>query len=165
MINRRTTLASFLGLTLSLGLALPAVAVNAAEPKVPLAVVVAKSSSLNELSFRELKRLYMGDSINGPNGKKLIPLTQVPVSRDRVGFDRSVLGMSAEAVARYWIDRKIRGQSGPPKAIDSVDALTRVVGNVDGAIGYVRPDQVRGDVKIVKIDGKLPGEIGYRVEY
>lgn len=165
MINRRTLLATWFGLTLSLGLALPAVAVNAAEPKVPLAVVVAKNSPLGDMSFHELKRLYLGDTVSGPNGRKLIPLTQLAGSRDRVGFDQAVLGMSAEATARYWIDRKIRGQSGPPKAVDSVDVLKRVVGNVEGSIGYLRADQARGDVKVLRIDGKLPGDLGYRVEY
>jgi hypothetical protein len=165
MINRRTVLATWLGITLSLGVALPAVAVNAAEPKIPLAVVVAKNSPLSEMSFHELKRLYLGDAVSGPNGRKLIPLAQHAGSKDRLGFDRSVLGMSAEAVARYWIDRKIRGQPGAPKAVDSVDVLKRVVGNVEGSVGYLRADQVRGDVKVLRIDGKSPGEVGYRVEY
>lgn len=165
MTSRRAFLACIACVVLAQGLTVPAGAVNAAQPKVRLAVVVAKNSSLTELSFSELKRLYLGDTVSGPGGRKLIPLTQVPTSRDRVGFDRAVLGMSAESVARYWIDRKIRGQSGPPKAIDSIEVLQRLVSSVDGAIGYVRPDQVRGDVKVLRIDGLLPSDANYRVEY
>lgn len=164
-MTRRKLFASWVGLSLSLALALPAVAVNAAQPKVPLALVVAKNSPVSEMSLHEVKRLYLGDAISGPNGKKLIPLTQAPASPDRGGFERVVLGMSPDAIARYWIDRKIRGQSGPPKAVGSVDALQRLVGNVEGTVGYVRLDQVRADVKVLRVDGKSPGDIGYRLEY
>lgn len=164
-MTRRKFMASWVGLSLSLALALPAVAVNAAEPKVPLALVVAKNSPVSEMSLNEVKRLYLGDAISGPNGKKLIPLTQASASADRSGFERVVLGMSADAIARYWIDRKIRGQSGPPKSVPSADVLQRLVGNVEGTVGYVRADQVRADVKIVRIDGRVPGDVGYRVEY
>lgn len=128
----------------------------------PLAVVVA-SQGLDALSLPELKRLFMGDNIVGPRGQKLIPLNRDPKSPERVGFDRSVLGMSPEAAARYWIDRKIRGQSSAPKAIEPAAVLQRVVSKLGGAIGYVRAREVSADVKIVRIDGKRPGDPGYPV--
>ena len=101
--------------------------VVAAEAAEPLAVVVGKQTELDAFSLPELKRLYMGDSVVGPKGQKLLALNRDPKSEERVGFDRSVLGMSPEEVARYWIDRKIRGQSSAPKAIEPAAVLQRVV--------------------------------------
>ena len=69
--------------------------------------------------------------------------------------------MTPEVVARYWIDRKIRGDSGPPKPIESADLLQRVVTRLDGAIGYVSATAVRPDVKVIQIDGKGPNDSGY----
>ncbi|MBN1605984.1 MAG: hypothetical protein JW940_05095 [Polyangiaceae bacterium] len=143
-----------------LATAAPAVSEGAEEHA--LAVVVAKAFPADNLSFGDLKHLYMGNPVY-VGGKKLIPVTQPVRASARVAFDQSVLGMSPEAAARYWIDRRIRGQSGPPKAVDPPELLVKVVSKVDGAIGYVRPGVVSGDVKVVRIDGKRPSDPGYRV--
>jgi hypothetical protein len=71
--------------------------------------------------------------------------------------------MSPDEVGRYWVDRKIRGQSGPPKAVDSPEVMIRVVTKVDGAVGFVRPSAVAAGAKVLKIDGKFPKDPGYRV--
>jgi len=129
----------------------------------PLAVVIGKNASLDAVSLPELKRLFMGDSLVGPKGQKLIALNRDPKSDERIGFDRSVLGMSPDAVARYWIDRKIRGKSSAPKAIEPAAVLQRVVAKLDGAVAYVRARDVSADVKIVRVDGKRPGDAGYPI--
>ena len=128
-----------------------------------LAVVTAKQSPLEGLSLSQLKRLYLGDAIQGPGGEKLLPLNRDPKSPERLGFDRSVLGMSPEAVARYWIDRKIRGQSGAPRAVDPGSVAERVVARLPGALVYVRAKEVGAEVKVIRVDGKKPGEPGYPV--
>lgn len=138
--------------------------VDAGPPKTRLAIVVAKDSPVNDLSSYDLKRLYKGDPVNAA-GKRLVPLNLAPLSHERVGFDQAVLGMDPDSVARYWIDRKIRGQSGPPKAIDPPELMPRVVTKLDGAIGYVRVSDLRPEVKFIRIDGKGPADPGYLVEY
>ncbi|MFO7177162.1 MAG: hypothetical protein DIU78_000555 [Pseudomonadota bacterium] len=164
MLSRRPFLVIFAGALLALA-APPSKIVRADSKKVHLAVVVAKDSPVSDLSFATLKRLYLGENVNAPGGKRLIPLNHAALSQDRIGFDRAVLGMSAEAVARYWIDRKIRGQSGPPKAVQPTDVLQRVVSHLDGAISYVRHEEVRPELKIVRIDGKAPGDPNYAIQY
>ena len=62
-----------------------------------------------------------------------------PKTVDRVGFDQVVLGMDPETVGRFWIDRKIRGGSGPPRTVESLATLRRVVEKLPGALGYLRP--------------------------
>jgi hypothetical protein len=71
--------------------------------------------------------------------------------------------MTPEQVARYWIDRRIRGYSGAPKAVDPANVLQKVVAKLPGSISYVRQHELSDGVKIVKIDGKLPGEAGYPI--
>ncbi len=164
MLRRRPFLVCFAGALLALA-APPSKTVRADSTKVHLAVVVAKDSPITDLSLATLKRLYLGEHVNAPGGKRLIPLNHAALSQDRVGFDRAVLGMSAEAVARYWIDRKIRGQSGPPKAVQPTDMLQRVVSHLEGSISYVRRDEVRPELKIVRIDGRAPGDPNYAVQY
>jgi hypothetical protein len=139
-------------------------AVGAGESKIRLALVVSKDSPVNDISFYDLKRLYKGEPVNVA-GKRLVPLNLAPMSDDRVRFDQAVLGMSPEDVTRYWIDRKIRGQSGPPKSLDAADLLQRVVTRLDGGIGYVRANNIKPDVKVLRVDGKSPKDAGYPVEF
>ncbi len=128
-----------------------------------LAIVAAKNLPVDGISFGDLKRLYMGNAMV-LGGKKIVPLTYPRESTERHGFDETVLGMSADEAGRYWIDRKIRGQSGPPKSVESAAVVIRVVSKVDGAVGFVPAREVhQKDVKVLRIDGKLPGEPGYRL--
>jgi hypothetical protein len=138
-------------------------AAHASASREPLAIVVAKNSALGELSFYDLKRLYLGDKLRAPDGTNLIPLNRGTSAAERLAFDHSVLGMTPAEVARYWIDRRIRGQTGAPKAIDPGLVLQRVVAKLPGAVGYVLASEVSSTVKVVHIDGKLPGQTAYPV--
>lgn len=129
----------------------------------PIAVIASKSFPADGVSFGDLKRVYMGSPVMS-SGKLLVPITYPRESPERVDFDSTVLGMSAEEVGLYWIDRKIRGQSGPPKSVGNAATVIRVVAKVDGAIGFVKASAATGkDIKVLRVDGKLPREPGYRL--
>lgn len=162
MMKRRGLLT--LGAVALFGLGLTASPADAGtSSQEPLAIVVAKDSSIRDLSLYQLKRLYLGDSMNTPDGKKLLPLNRGTNTHERVGFDKSVLNLTPEEAARYWIDRRIRGQSGAPKAVDPANVLQKVVARLPGSISYVRHSELTDAVKVVKIDGKLPGDASYPI--
>jgi hypothetical protein len=163
MLTRRTLLSAWVGTLAMASLGATTRAVNAGERAV-LVVVVAKTSTLDELSLAELRRMYLGEPVDS-GGKRLIPINHATSLKDRIAFDKLVLGMSKEEVTRYWVDRKIRGQSGAPKAIDPADVHQRVVAKLPGAVGYVRSTELRDDVKVVRINGKAPFDRGYPLEY
>jgi hypothetical protein len=161
MVTRRNAIVACFAAAALLALApTPAVADAGAEP---LAIVASKQSSLTDLSLYQLKRLYLGDAIQGPGGAELVALNRDAKGAERSGFDKNVLGMTPDAAARYWIDRRIRGQSGAPKAVEPAAVLQRVVSNLPNAVAYVRLRDVSPDVRIVKIDGRKPGDAGYPV--
>jgi hypothetical protein len=162
MLTRRTVLSAWTVAAAVLALGAMSEVVNA-EERTRLAVIVASTSSINGLSLAELRRMYLGDPVDS-GGQRLIALNRAPSAKERLAFDRLVLGMSEEEVARYWVDRKIRGQSGAPKAIDPADVHQRVVAKLPGAVGYVRSSELRDDVKVLRIDGKAPTDRGYPLE-
>jgi len=164
MRTRRSFITWCLGALTLVATASASPAVGAGESKIRLALVVSKDSPINDISFYDLKRLYKGEPINVA-GKRLVPLNLAPMSDDRVHFDQAVLGMNPENVSRYWIDRKIRGQSGPPKSLEAADLVQRVVTRLDGGIGYVRASDIKADVKVIRVDGKSPKDSGYPVEF
>lgn len=133
--------------------------------EVALAIIVSPSSKLTNLSVADLRRVFQSERLTDPDGVKLIALNHPPRTVDRVGFDHVVLGMDPEAVGRFWIDRKIRGGSGPPRTVESLATLRRVVEKLPGAIGYLRPGQLSNEVRAIRVDGKLPEDPGYPVRY
>jgi hypothetical protein len=81
-------------------------------------------------------------------GKRIVPFNFPPKHAVRVAFDRSVLEMDPDDVARYWIDRRIRGGNAPPKQVSSAQLIVRLVEKLDGAIGYVPKSAVSSGVRV-----------------
>ena len=134
-------------------------------PPVQLAIIVAPESALSNLSSADLKRVYTAETVTSEDGKRLVPFNHPPKTPDRVGFDQVVLGRDPDGVGRYWIDQRIRGGSGPPRSVDNVMMLRRVVAKLPGAIAYLRPSFLTDEVRAIRVDGKLPGEPGYPIEF
>jgi ABC-type phosphate transport system substrate-binding protein len=149
-----------------LELSMPAAAalvtpVGLAAVSVRLVMIVSPDSPLQDVDFAQLRRLFGGDPVADPSGRGLIPFNHPPRSPDRVGFDRTVLGMNADQVAKYWVDRRIRAQPGPPRTATSLRMLLGVVSKLPGAIGYIRPEYLSSEVRALKVSGKLPETPGY----
>lgn len=123
-------------------------------------VLVAKASSAQGISLADLRQLYRGRVLS-LGGQTAVPFNHPPRAPDRVIFDRIVLGMNADEIGRYWVDQKIRGGSSPPRTVDSVGLLLRVLARLPGAIGYVREGFTSPDLKAISIDGKQPSDAGY----
>jgi hypothetical protein len=162
--HRRSVLLS-IGIALASLCALPSVERSArAAERITLAVFVAKDSNVQNLKLSELRRIFRADD-NSFSGQPAVPFNHTARSNDRIGFDQTVLHMNAEEVSRFWIDRKIRGLPGPPRAVDSLSQLLRLVSHTSGGVGYARPNQVTNEVRVIRIDGKLPSEVGYPLQF
>ena len=159
-LDRRLCLLTGGGLLFSTLLDAPAAIAGAEE----LAVIVHPSNkvqlSLPEIAsvFKTARRYWSGD-------KRIVPLNLSARSAHRLLFDRVVLGLDADAALRFWIDRKIRGGSGPPRTVESLATLRRVVEKLPGAIGYLRPGHLSNEVRAIRVDGKLPEDAGYPLQY
>jgi hypothetical protein len=125
-----------------------------------LQIVTARANAIRDISFPDLRQLYRGRRIPIA-GMKVIPFNHPIGTFDRIGFDRVLFGMTADEIGRYWVDQRIRGGDSPPRTIDSVSLLLRVVAALDGAIGYVRAGFSSPELKVVSIDGRMPGDRGY----
>jgi hypothetical protein len=136
-----------------------------AADRVILAVFVSKDSSVQDLKMSELRRIFTNADDSAFSGQRSVPFNHTAHSADRVGFDQTVLRMNPDEVSRFWIDRKIRGLPGPPRAVDSLSQLLHLVARNTGGIGYARPAQVTGEVRVIRIDGKLPSDAGYPVQF
>jgi ABC-type phosphate transport system substrate-binding protein len=129
-----------------------------------IAVVVHPNNSLNDISLAELARIYLRRSRQWPDGSPIMLFNRKPGSAERVAFDLGVLKMSSEKAAAHWIDQRIRGQGEAPRGIGSGLLMQSIVAGQPAAIGYLRADEVNKKVKVLKVEGRRPGEKGYPIK-
>jgi hypothetical protein len=134
----------------SVALASPAAAEPG--PRRRLVVVVAQGSPVSNLSQSDLKRIFTGSAVV-VDGQKFVPFNFPPGTRERTVFDSFALGMSAAEVGRFWVDRRVRGQGEPPRALPSSAYMVKVVARYPGAIGYLAADQLAPGLKAIKVGG------------
>lgn len=127
-----------------------------AAPSLSLVLVTAAGTALENMSSGDLRQLFLGETVRDEANTKLVPLNQPAGSPEREHFDRRVLGMSPDEMARYWIDQKVRGLKGAPRNLSPPQMIARVVERFPGAVAYLRPEHVTSTLRAVKIDGRAP---------
>ena len=123
----------------------------------PIAIVVNKQNLRNEISLKDLARIFNLCLSRWEDGQKILPVHGMPSSKIREDFYRIALATRAD-------------QS--PTALCSKDALTPInipdaetsqqfVGNMPNAIAYVYAHNISDSVKVLKVEGYLPSQSGY----
>ncbi len=151
----------FVALTLLVSVLMPLPSGAHAQTNPALAVVVGLKTNLTDISLSMLRRAFQGEVALTADGKRLVPLNHAVGSEERILFDQAVLGLSPTEVGRFWINRRIRDEAPPPRTLPSADLGVRVVASYPGAITYVNSSAVNANVRVVRVDGKLPGDAGY----
>jgi len=107
---------------------------------------------MTSISKMDLKHCFLGDPVSG-GGKNLVPFNSEAKTAERIAFDKAILSMNADEVGRYWVDRKVRGQSSAPRSLPSMAHVVKVVAKFPGAISYVPVDKLTPEMKPLKLDG------------
>jgi hypothetical protein len=144
--------------------ALPSLRGDAKAAPESLVVVTAATLPIKDISISALVSVFRGEPNDYASGKRYIPINHPPNTPTRSRFDRIVLGLTPEAMGRFWVDRRIRDQSGPPKTVPSVELALRLVLSLPGGITYAPPALVTPKHKVLTVDGKLSGQKGYLLD-
>jgi hypothetical protein len=114
-----------------------------------LLVIAHPKVQMSELSPDRLEAIFTLSEREWPGGEPAVPYNYAPGNPYREAFDRTVLRMGPDEIARFWIDRRIRGMGDAPRKVPTVALMLRVVANLRGAIGYVPEGPLPPDVKVV----------------
>ena len=130
-----------------------------------LAVIVHKSNPVENLSRAQLRKLLLGEVRQWQDGRKVVLVERDEGSVIFVQMLARVLSMKPFEYKRHLLAVEFQG-SQPPivKTLNSDDGSTKFVWNVPDAIGLIEAvpsSSARANVKVLRIDGKLPGEPGY----
>jgi ABC-type phosphate transport system substrate-binding protein len=133
-------------------------------PTEPLVIVVNRSNPVDELSFDELRRIFLGNRSHWPNGRRITLVMREPGEPERKTVLRDVCGMNEDQFKNHFVHGLFTGEIlVSPKILASPVGVRKFIFNVPGAIGYLRGGDVDDSVKIVRIDELLPDDKGYKL--
>ena len=130
----------------------------------PLAIVVNKSNPMDDLSFVELRHVFLGERSHWPNGRRITVVMREPGEPERRAILHDVCGMNEEQFKTHLLGGLFTGDIlVSPKILAAPSGVRKFVFNVPGAIGYLRLGDVEGSVKVVRVDKLLPEDRGYKL--
>jgi len=145
-----------------LALGLAATLAAAPPPGPDIAIVVRPDLPVENLTFAETRKLFLGERQFWPNNLRVTLLIRAPVVRERDIVLRDIYQMSEAQFRQYWISKVFRAEiSSGPKIVYSSEMATELVSAIPGAVAFMEAGKVPKDLKVIRIDGHMPGEKGY----
>jgi ABC-type phosphate transport system substrate-binding protein len=130
-----------------------------------LAIIVNKSNPIDNLSLAELRKLFLAEQAQWSDHRRVTVVMLQPGQPERESVLRLIYRMTESSFTRYFLHGQYTGEiQSTPKVLATAASACKFIFNVPGAIGYVRFSEVDDSVKVVRVDGRMPGESGYPVK-
>jgi ABC-type phosphate transport system substrate-binding protein len=127
-----------------------------------IAVVVRPDSPVDDLTLAQTRKLLLGEQQFWNSKLRVTLLLRAPAARERDVVLRVIYRMNEAEFRQYWISKMFRAEAANgPKVVYSNEMATELVSALPGSVAFVDASQVPKGLKILKIDGKLPGQPGY----
>lgn len=127
-----------------------------------IAVVVRPDTPADDLSLREIRDLMLGEKQFWNSSLRVTLLIRAPGARERDVVLKVIYHMTEAQFRQYWISKVFRAETTTgPKIVYSSQMATGLVAALPGSVSFVDADDVPKGLKVLRIDGKLPGETGY----
>jgi ABC-type phosphate transport system substrate-binding protein len=169
MINSGTPLRATLTIALLIVGAIAAGTVRSQDADAPtamtIAIVVHKDTDVENLSMDQLRNIFLANQQFWDDRTRIILLVRAAKSDERDFVLNKIYEMDEAEFRRYWISKMFRAEvpRGPQIVLSSGMTLDLVVA-IPGSISFVKASEATADVRVLRIDGKLPSEEGYPLQ-
>ena len=121
-----------------------------------IAVIVNKENATQALTAAELTKIFKCDTRKWANGGTITVVVRDPASPEMELLLSNIYKISPDELRIF-----IAAHHGSVVVVDSNEAMLKAVETIPGAIGLIDVFRITQEVKVLKIDGKLPVEYGY----
>jgi ABC-type phosphate transport system substrate-binding protein len=133
-------------------------------PDDSLGIVVNRSNPVENLSFAELRKIFMGEQTHWSNGRRITVVMLEAGKQERQAILTQIYRMDDKDFNKHFIQGMFTGEiHAAPKTLATSTEVLKFVLNVPGAIGYVRGAEADESVKVVRVDSRLPGDKDYSI--
>jgi ABC-type phosphate transport system substrate-binding protein len=127
-----------------------------------MAVVVSAGSKLSDIPLADLAKLCKGTLKAWPDGKSFTLVIKNPESPEmRVAVQKLFGDASGDFKAAI---AKLNDSRAAVKIVGSDEELLHTVESTPGAVGILDVYSINSSVKVLRVDGKLPFDIGYALK-
>jgi hypothetical protein len=127
-----------------------------------VAFIVHPDNPEADVSSEELVRMLRQERQRWKEGGKIYLVFQASGSPVREVVLRRVFRMDDVELKRFWLRKLYSGEIASfPHVVHSDAAVKRIAGLAPRALGFVDASAVDRTVKVLRVDGKLPGQPGY----
>jgi ABC-type phosphate transport system substrate-binding protein len=127
-----------------------------------MAVVVSAGSKLQDVPLAELAKLCKGTQKTWSDGRSFTLIMKDPESPEMRVAVQKLFGMAPgdvkSAIAKLNESRQL------VKIVESDEDLLHVVEATPGAVGILDVYAINSSVKVLRVDGKLPFDVGYALK-
>jgi len=127
-----------------------------------VAVIVHPDVPAANLSLSEVRKILLGDRQFWNSDLRVTILMRAPVAKERDVVLKTIYQMSEAQFRQYWVAKVFRAEiAAGPKIVYTNDMAADLVAAIPGSIGFVDAAQTPRGVKIIRINGALPGDKSY----
>jgi len=127
-----------------------------------IAVVVNADTPVTDLSLAEVRKVLLGERQYWNSKLPVVLLIRAPAARERDVVLRVIYQMSEAQFKQYWVAKIFRAEAAaPPRIVYSNDMQFELLAALAGSIAFVDSRNMRAGVKVLRVDGHLPGEKDY----
>jgi ABC-type phosphate transport system substrate-binding protein len=127
-----------------------------------LAIVVNRQNPTSNVTLPDLRAMFFGERKWWTNRRRVSVAARRRGTPERQAVLRVIYKMDDRELDRYFLYQRFKGEASTSPAIlqTAVDVKKFVV-STPGALGYLRASDVDDSVKVVRVNGLLPGDDGY----
>jgi hypothetical protein len=123
------------------------------------ALVTATGNKLQGVSMAEIVKFCQGAQSTWPDGRNFTLVIHDPQSPEMHGAIQKLFGVAASEVKPLLA--KLNEARPVIRIAETDEELLRTVEATPGAVGLVDVYAINSGVKVLRIDGKLPFDVGY----
>ncbi len=127
-----------------------------------MAVVVAAGSKLQDVPLSELGKLCKGTQKTWADGRSFSLVMRDPESPDLRVAEQKLFGMAPGELKNTIA--KLNETRSLVRIVNSDEELLRTVEATPGAVGILDVYAINSSVKVLRVDGKLPFDVGYALK-
>ena len=131
-----------------------------------LAIIVNRTNPVENFSFAELRQYFLGERTHWPNGRRVKLVMRDAPRPEREAVLRLIYEMREQDFHAHFLRAKFTGELlEEPRLLDTTSRVINFVFLQPDALAYVRADEASHSVKVVRLDGLLPGDPGYKLTF
>jgi hypothetical protein len=132
------------------------------DSRVDLAVVVNPHTPVDDISLEDLRKIFLGERQFWSSNMPVVPLIRPQGTTEREVVLRVLFKMTEIEYKKYWITKVFRAEATNEPTVALTNSFANdAVAAIPGSVTIENSKDVPRGAKVLKINGRKPGEPGY----